>query len=144
MAQLVGQMCVVCKARIGSDLDGRFCSLCGCPVHAVCVPTDASRKIEGACLACGAPPAEIAPRREAAQQQAAWQAGAPQRRRGGWMMAASAGFMLLGLVQFALAGMRPPANDRHEQRGNVLNALIPVGLGFAGFLLGLRQLSKRS
>jgi hypothetical protein len=59
-------------------------------------------------------------------------------------MVASVGFMLLGLMQFALAGMRPPVADRHEQRGNTLSALVPVGLGLVTFLLGVRQYSRRS
>ncbi len=144
MAQLVGRSCVICRVRIGSDLDGRFCSSCGCPVHPTCATTAATLKAEGACPACGAPAAEVAPLREAAEQQAAWQAGAKHRRQGGIVLAASIGFIVLGLMQFALASTRPPAADRHEERGNVFNALIPMGLGFAGVLLGVRQMSRRS
>lgn len=66
MAQLVGQMCVICRARIGNALESRFCPSCGCPVHTACATATAVAP-EGACHACGAPAAEVAPRRTAAE-----------------------------------------------------------------------------
>ncbi|VTR93776.1 unnamed protein product [Gemmata massiliana] len=145
MAQLVGQMCVICRERIGNEIDSRFCSACGCPVHTACTSVAALQKTEGACRVCGAPATDVAPRRELAEQESEWQAGGKRRRRGGCIMAASVVFGLLGLMQFALANMRTlPTTDRHEARGNVFNGLVPVALGCAGFLLGLRQMSKKS
>ena len=74
MAQLVGQMCVVCRERIGSVLDSRFCPDCGCPVHAVCSTT--AQRSEGSCPACGAPAAEVAARRGTAEKEVSRQPAA--------------------------------------------------------------------
>jgi hypothetical protein len=47
--QLVNRNCVRCGERISNELDSRFCSDCGSPVHNRCaVP------IEGGCPTCGA------------------------------------------------------------------------------------------
>lgn len=59
-------------------------------------------------------------------------------------MAVSAGLMLLGLIQFAMAGMRPQTNDHWEQLVMRLDdGLGTMGAGLAGFLLGVRQMLKR-
>lgn len=47
--QLVNQNCVRCGQRISNEIDSRFCTRCGLPVHNHCaVPT------EGGCPMCGA------------------------------------------------------------------------------------------
>lgn len=47
--QLVGKPCVRCGDRITSDIDGRYCSGCGWPVHNSC-----AAPAEGGCPQCGA------------------------------------------------------------------------------------------
>ena len=51
MKQLVGLKCVVCQERIGSNLEGRFCSACDNAVHNKCCNTPIEA---GACPGCGA------------------------------------------------------------------------------------------
>jgi hypothetical protein len=59
------------------------------------------------------------------------------------MLAASVGIILVGLMQFAFAGTRPQPADQHVRIGNLFNALVPLVLGTAGFLLGLLQMSRK-
>ena len=73
MAQLVGQLCVLCHERIGSILDGQFCLSCGCPIHEACAI--ARQRLEGTCAACSAPVVRTAPRHEVAEQRATAQSG---------------------------------------------------------------------
>jgi hypothetical protein len=74
MRQLVGQNCVHCQARISSDLDGRFCRACGCPVHKECaIP----RKGQG-CETCGASAADAASNAAGAAHDAKELATAPK------------------------------------------------------------------
>jgi hypothetical protein len=54
MRQLVGLSCVVCAERIGSVIDGQFCSACGCPVHATCAKPNPDAAREAKCPNCGA------------------------------------------------------------------------------------------
>jgi hypothetical protein len=54
MRQLVGLSCVLCRERIGRDLDGRFCESCGCPVHTHCVRPAEGTGGEPRCATCGA------------------------------------------------------------------------------------------
>ena len=68
MRQLVGEQCTHCRQRIGSDLDGRYCEACGCPVHAECVLAAAPGTQGGCCPSCHTPSAvlnEIAGQRQA-------------------------------------------------------------------------------
>jgi len=51
MEQLVGYACVVCGQRIDSIVEGRFCEVCGSPVHNGCVKPDGTAP--GACAGCG-------------------------------------------------------------------------------------------
>src|SRR5262249_39998084 len=51
MEQLVGYACVVCGQRIDSIVEGRFCEVCGSPVHTGCVKPDGPAP--GACAGCG-------------------------------------------------------------------------------------------
>jgi hypothetical protein len=52
MPQLVGRNCVRCSARIVSELDARFCSGCGQPVHSACIPGEVPTAA-GVCPLCG-------------------------------------------------------------------------------------------
>jgi hypothetical protein len=54
MAQLVGQMCVKCRRRIGSELDGRFCLHCGPAVHMLQCTGVSPAPPDTNCPACGA------------------------------------------------------------------------------------------
>jgi hypothetical protein len=38
LPQLVGMSCAACSQRVGSVIDGRFCEVCGNPVHNGCAP----------------------------------------------------------------------------------------------------------
>jgi hypothetical protein len=53
--QLVGELCVICRNRIGSIVDGLFCQACGCPVHTKCAQPQTER-VESRCPQCGADP----------------------------------------------------------------------------------------
>lgn len=53
MAQLVGSICVFCRQRIGSVLDGRFCDICNNPMHTSCIQPQMNRSVEGRCPGCG-------------------------------------------------------------------------------------------
>lgn|GEM_PF-3534559 len=55
MPQLVGQNCVLCTARISSELDGHFCTACQRPVHNACVQGALVHRTTGCCRSCGAP-----------------------------------------------------------------------------------------
>lgn len=51
MAQLVGRNCVRCGERIPSELDARFCTVCGSPVHNGCARASGEA---ASCTECGA------------------------------------------------------------------------------------------
>jgi hypothetical protein len=53
MAQLVGSSCAVCKQRIDSILEGRFCTVCGNPHHDGCRPQERADLAPGRCVTCG-------------------------------------------------------------------------------------------
>lgn len=54
MRQLAGLACVFCEKPIGSMMDGRFCTSCGCPVHTHCTrPAENAERFPG-CSVCGA------------------------------------------------------------------------------------------
>lgn len=55
MRQLVGQRCVICRQRIGSVLEGEFCSACGQPSHFECSkpPLEIADNL---CHSCGGDP----------------------------------------------------------------------------------------
>jgi hypothetical protein len=55
--QLVGQLCTHCRQRIASDLDGRYCAKCGCPVHTGCVLAVSSGEEGDGCPSCHTPDA---------------------------------------------------------------------------------------
>jgi hypothetical protein len=70
--QLVGLNCTVCTQRISCDLDGRFCTTCGCPVHHECIKPISADAAGARCAACGTPAAvlrELADLRHAAQDE---------------------------------------------------------------------------
>jgi hypothetical protein len=53
--QLVGEMCVLCRQRIGALDEGQFCPMCGSPVHHACVrPRTDPAGLE--CRQCGGDP----------------------------------------------------------------------------------------
>jgi hypothetical protein len=52
MAQLVGQNCARCRGRVTSELDARFCSGCGQPIHNACIVGD-SPPAPDLCRVCG-------------------------------------------------------------------------------------------
>jgi hypothetical protein len=54
--QIVGEICLVCGQRVGSVLEGHFCSGCGYAVHSKCVLKQAASS-GSACLICGGDPA---------------------------------------------------------------------------------------
>lgn len=54
MRQLVGLKCVICSKTVGSIVDGRFCTSCGCPVHLKCVRIAPLNAPVGTCMDCGA------------------------------------------------------------------------------------------
>jgi hypothetical protein len=66
--QLVGQRCTLCQQRISTDLDGRFCRACGCPVHTDCVPAAGATPGGDGCPSCHTPAAVL---RELAGQRRA-------------------------------------------------------------------------
>lgn len=68
MRQLVGESCVLCRGRIDSVIEGRFCRQCGCPVHNTCVAQAIASPLEGRCTKCGS-------RQEDAQHEQALHAG---------------------------------------------------------------------
>jgi hypothetical protein len=53
--QLVGEMCIVCRKRIGSIAEGGFCPVCGGAVHHGCIQARASDG-ESRCPVCGGDP----------------------------------------------------------------------------------------
>ena len=59
MRQLVGQLCVICGKKIGSIVDGRFCSECGCPIHGKCAQPGATADETVRCPVCGAQKADM-------------------------------------------------------------------------------------
>lgn len=69
VAQLVGQHCVHCRERLGSEYGARFCQRCGCPVHDDCRRPDGGTENQD-CPACGAPAAEVARWKPAADESA--------------------------------------------------------------------------
>jgi hypothetical protein len=65
LPQLVGMQCAVCTKRVGSEIDGRFCEVCGNPVHNRCATHPAGPALnddilsvaaEAICSRCGACP----------------------------------------------------------------------------------------
>lgn len=77
MRQLVGMICVHCRQRIPSVIDGRFCLSCGCPVHNDCVPSPVIAP-EGGCRVCGASAADASANAAGAAQDARDRAAAPK------------------------------------------------------------------
>ncbi len=51
--QLVGQSCVVCRKRVESVLEGRFCSGCGYAVHSKCIKLQPAPAGGSGCSLCG-------------------------------------------------------------------------------------------
>jgi hypothetical protein len=48
--QLVGQTCALCKSRISSKFESRYCQVCESPVHIACIRTEGGQ----GCSGCGA------------------------------------------------------------------------------------------
>ena len=69
MPQLVGATCAICQQRIGSVLEGKFCSACDSPVHTKCSQPGAGS--DGKCSTCGVDTAamQAARRREQERRQ---------------------------------------------------------------------------
>lgn len=61
MRQLVGSICVLCRKRIGSIIEGHFCRACSQPVHEACLPRERPLESPGHCTECGASAAVSAP-----------------------------------------------------------------------------------
>jgi hypothetical protein len=53
--QLVGEMCIICRKRVASLVEGTFCQACGGAVHHACVRAEVS-PVEGRCSRCGGDP----------------------------------------------------------------------------------------
>lgn len=53
MAQLVGRKCTICRERIPSELESRFCGICGNPVHNECSKSALLELRGKACTECG-------------------------------------------------------------------------------------------
>jgi hypothetical protein len=77
MRQLVGRNCILCRGRISSVIDGRFCLACGCPVHNDCTTTPVTVPV-GGCRACGASGADAAEHAAGAAQDIRERAAAPK------------------------------------------------------------------
>jgi hypothetical protein len=76
MDQLVGLRCAICRERIDSIIDGRFCDGCDYPVHNDCARAAGADTAEDVCPDCGADLGKIT-RRAARRRAGARHQGPP-------------------------------------------------------------------
>lgn len=148
LPQLVGQSCARCAGRIGSEIDGRFCEVCGNPVHnrcSKCPPGPASNDDilsaadEKTCPRCGADPhspASINLRRAFIQQRVEEEV-APFRRAAAsdrlWVRARRLALVLGAYLLIACtAALRDPTSPVDRRL-----ASAGIGFGLFSFVAGL-------
>jgi hypothetical protein len=140
MRQLVGELCVICRERIGSEIEGHFCRACGCPVHEGC-----GRPAEGAatgCSSCGA--ATVDSERE----QALHRKDQRQRTSVSRQMQVLKGVGVFGLVSL-LGGLRLLAylaKNPNSGFAEIVDVGIPLFIGLVGiagcFVVGFWGMMK--
>jgi hypothetical protein len=130
--QLVGQNCVICGNRIGSELDARFCTTCRSPVHTAC--TAERPPADGACPTCRAPAAAVERSNRAAAEEAAVTARSGRGQLGGCILVG--GFLMTG------SGLMAVARNLDKGTADVLSAAIGVVIGLAVVAFGLVTLGR--
>jgi len=103
MPQIVGLPCVLCRTKIETAIDGRFCDACGCPVHVRCA-TPRLRGVDS-CAKCGAPAELAAEHRQRSQRQTASFDRAYLGHRVSWgIVEIAVGVLALGVGGFIFLG----------------------------------------
>jgi hypothetical protein len=69
MSQLVNSLCVVCRERIESIIDGHICAACGVPLHEWCARPPETPDARKTCPICRGESAKVAARVKEVQEQ---------------------------------------------------------------------------
>ncbi|MHC4938506.1 MAG: hypothetical protein ACYTHK_06020 [Planctomycetota bacterium] len=124
--QVVGQPCALCRQRISSILDGRFCPSCGSPVHNACAISGGAG-VER-CAVCGVALHLAAEYRQRAREEEGEQVAAIRQHHLFWGIGSIlVGLLLLGL---GVATVLDSIAAVDEGRSSILWwGAILVGLG---------------
>lgn len=148
LPQLVGMSCAVCSQRVGSEVDGRFCEVCGNPIHngcSKCPPAPASNDDilsvaeASECPRCGADPhlpIAVHIRRATIHDRVATEV-APFRRAvesDNWWKLLSGLGLILGAMLLVVGTVALASNPQGENR---TFAILGIGFGLTSFVAGV-------